>query len=119
LRVYRTRSQERAIDYFKNLSKRTVRTQAQASNLIEKVAIIRSFLYQSLDIVEEGSIIRPACIYESLYLNNLNNKNCAAHFWKPFKAVQLYNGDEEFEGVQISKFRKAWNKYYILSQIFR
>ena len=33
-------------------------------------------------------------------------------FGYPFKTVQLRNDDEEFEGVQISKFRKALSKYY-------
>lgn len=111
LRVYSTRSQERAIGYFKNMITGTVKTQAQASNLIEKVAI-RSFLYQSLDIVEEGNIIRPSTFDESSYLDNLDDENCTAQFWIPFQTVQLCNDTEEFEGVQISKFRKALSKYY-------
>ena len=45
LRVYNTRSEEKAIGHFKNMITGTVKTQAQASNLIEKEAI-RSVLYQ-------------------------------------------------------------------------
>jgi hypothetical protein len=83
LGVYSTRSQERAIGYFKNLITGTVKTGAQAFNLTEKVAI-KSFPYQALDIVEEDNIIHPPTFDESSYLNNLDDENCTAQFWIPF-----------------------------------
>ncbi|KAI8638449.1 hypothetical protein BD408DRAFT_24452 [Parasitella parasitica] len=111
LRVYSTRSQERAIGYFKNLITRNVKTQAQASNLIQKVAI-RSFLNQTLDIADEGEIIRPSSYSDNSYLDNDDDENCTAQLWIPFKTVKLENDGEEFEGVKVSKFRKALSKYY-------
>ncbi|KAI8636535.1 hypothetical protein BD408DRAFT_437814, partial [Parasitella parasitica] len=57
-------------------------------------------------------IIRPSSYSDNSYLDNDDDENCTAQLWIPFKTVKLENDGEEFEGVKVSKFRKALSKYY-------
>jgi hypothetical protein len=109
--VYSARSLERSIEFFKDLITGTVKTQAQASNLIEKVAI-RSFVNRSVNVVDTANIISPPSYSDDTYWDNADDESCTAQLWIPFLTVQLFDYAEEFEGVQVGILRKAMRNYY-------
>lgn len=112
LRVFSSRSTERCIGFFKGLMTGTVKTQAQASNLIEKIAI-RSLLSRSIDVVDAANIIRPPSYANNSFWDNTDDENCTAQLWIPFiDNIQLCDDNERFEGVQVGALRKALRNYY-------
>ena len=111
LKVYSARSLEQSIGFFKDLITGTVKTQAQASNLIEKVAI-RSFVNRSVNVVDAANIISPPSYSDDTYWDNADDESCTAQLWIPFLTVQLCDDAEEFEGVKFGILRKAMRNYY-------
>jgi hypothetical protein len=112
LNVYSTRSQERAIGRYTELITAKVRTNVQASNLIEKMAI-RSFMSHSIDVETTANILRPAPLSSSSYRDNDDDPSSDTQLWEPFLEIDFNAAPmEAFEGVEMNKIKKAMNSYY-------
>ncbi|CEP15408.1 hypothetical protein [Parasitella parasitica] len=89
-----------------------VRTNAQASNLIESVAI-RNHLKLTFDANEFLQGIRPRPYSNSSFRDHPQSLT-DAQLWEPFESFRLANEGAQFclQGVSIPKIKRALTKFY-------
>lgn len=110
--AYGTRIQERCIGKFSSVITGKVRTNVQASNLIETVAI-GNRLKRKFNANDFLQVIRPNSYSEDSYINHPNNLT-SAQLWEPIEEINLSasNLSDHFQNVPISKIKRAINKFY-------
>ena len=110
--AYKTCAQERCIGKFSSVITGKVRTNVQASNLIETVAI-GNRLKRTFNANDFLQGIRPNSYSEDSYINHQNNLT-RAQLWEPIEEINLSasNLSDHFQNVPISKIKRAINKFY-------
>lgn len=89
-----------------------MRTNAQASNLIETVAI-RNHLKRTFDANSLLQGIRPEPYSSNSYINHPESLT-TAQLWAPIEQINLTNENpnERFQHVAIAKIKRAITKFY-------